>query len=157
MKRWSILSLSCSEQHKHLLANLIPFVLILSPSLNWFWNPRIQNKSFHAKNYCRNGFIPDKLSPSLNACSISYRFPTSFETKWPTTLVFSYHPVLLMRCEYATIPDIINHSVRKKCFDIIEKAVAMCIKHIYDFGEITRKGVGLVNKRESDFGLHFSK
>lgn len=44
-----------------------------------------------------------------------------------------------MRCEYATIPDIINRSVRQKCFDIIEKAVAMCIKHIYYFGEITRK------------------
>jgi len=52
-----------------------------------------------------------------------------------------------MRCDYATIPDIINHSVRQKCLDIIEKAVAMCIKHIYDFGEITSKGVGLVNKR----------
>jgi len=62
-----------------------------------------------------------------------------------------------MRCEYTTIPDIINHSVRQKCFDIIEKAVSMCVKHIYDFEEITSKGVGLVNKRESYFGLLFSK
>lgn len=54
-----------------------------------------------------------------------------------------------MRCEYATIPDIINHCVRQKCFDIIEKAVSIGIKHFYDFGEITRKGVGLVNKREA--------
>ena len=56
-----------------------------------------------------------------------------------------------MRCEYATIPDIINQCVRQKCFDIIEKAVAIGIKHIYFFvlGEITRKGVGLVNKREA--------
>lgn len=68
-----------------------------------------------------------------------------------------YPPVLLLRYKYTTIPDIINHSVRQKCFDIIEKAVSMCVKHIYDFGEITSKGVGLVNKRESYFGLLFSK
>lgn len=33
----------------------------------------------------------------------------------------------------------------------------MCVKYIYDFGEIISKGVGLVNKRELYFGLFFLK